>query len=260
MPRSKRLTVLSWNVNGIRAVSKKGFLGWLAESSPDVIGLQETRASADVLGPEILNPPGYESHWVSGERKGYSGVAVLSRIKPLEVRTGFGRSEYDSEGRVITAEFPEYTFVNAYFPNGGMGDHRVRYKLAFCDAMFEYCAGLRKKGKKLVVAGDYNTAHKPIDLAEPEPNADVSGFLPEERAWIDKFIAAGFIDTFREFNSEGGHYTWWDQRRRARQTNAGWRIDYHFISSDLRQNLKDAFILSQVRGSDHCPVGITLAF
>ncbi len=260
MPASKRLTLLSWNVNGIRAASKKGFFAWLAKTSPDVLGLQETRASPDILGPEVLNPPGYVSHWVSGERKGYSGVAVYSRAKPLAVQSGIGIPRFDCEGRFIAAEFQELTFVTAYFPNGGRGDDRVRYKLDFYDAVLDFCQKQRKKGKRLVVSGDYNTAHHPIDLANPEANGDVSGFLPNERAWIDKFVAAGYIDTFREFNDQGGHYTWWDQRIRARERNEGWRIDYHFISKELRGHLENAFILPDVTGSDHCPVGITLSF
>jgi len=178
--------------------------------------------------------------------------------KPLRVTRGFGETRFDAEGRVLVSEYPAFTLLNIYFPNGKKDSERLRYKLDFYDLTLNFCNKLRKKGKKLVVCGDYNTAHKPIDLERPKENEDVSGFLPVERKWIDTFVAAGFVDTFREFNSEPRQYTWWDMKTRARERNVGWRIDYHFVSDDLTRSLRDAYILPDVLGSDHCPCGIRL--
>lgn len=255
-----KIKILSWNVNGVRAVYKKNFLTWLKKESPDILGLQETKARPEQLPPELLNPDGYHAFWNSAERPGYSGVAIFSKLKPLTVKNGLGISRFDSEGRVIAAETKDFIFLNIYFPNGGMGPDRLKYKLDFYKAALDFFVKLVKKGKKLVICGDYNTAHKPIDLKNPKENEKTSGFMPIEREWIDQLESLGFIDTFRVFNQKPEQYSWWDLRTGARQRNAGWRIDYHFISRNLRPALKDAFIYPEVMGSDHCPVGVILNF
>lgn len=252
--------LISWNVNGIRAAQKKGFLSWLQSESADVICVQETKAKTDQLDDALRNPEGWHAHWFSAERKGYSGVATFSRQAPLSVRTGFGEPRFDCEGRVLETEFPEYTLFNVYFPNGGQGPHRVKYKLEFYDALLRHCSGLMAQGTKVIICGDYNTAHTEIDLARPKENTKTSGFLPEERVWIDKYIEAGFIDTFREFNEDPDWYTWWSFRTQARARNVGWRIDYFMASESLKMNLDDAFIDRETMGSDHCPVGLELRF
>lgn len=254
------IKILSWNVNGIRAALKKGLLDWLKKESPEVLCLQETKALPTQLPPELLHPSGYEAFFNSAERLGYSGVATFSKAKPVEVNNGFGVKKFDGEGRVLETEFKDFSLFNIYFPNGKMNAERLKYKMDFYEEVLKYFLKLRKKGKRLVICGDYNTAHQPIDLSRPKENEKVSGFLPMERAWIDQLIKSGFLDTFRLFNQDPGHYTWWDQMTRARERNVGWRIDYHFISEDLKPHLKDAFILPEVMGSDHCPVGITLKF
>lgn len=252
--------IISWNVNGIRAAQKKGFLSWMQDESADVICVQETKANADQVDEALRNPEGWHATWFSAERKGYSGVATFSRREPVSVRTGFGEPRFDCEGRVIETEFPEYTLFNVYFPNGGQGPHRVKYKLEFYDALLRHCSGLMAQGTNVIICGDFNTAHTEIDLARPKENTKTSGFLPEERVWIDKYLKAGFIDTFREFNEEPEWYTWWSFRTQARARNVGWRIDYHMASESLKMNLEDAFIDRDTMGSDHCPVGLELKF
>lgn len=252
------LKILSWNVNGIRAAHKKGFLAWLSKESPDILCLQEIKVLPAQLPPELLTLPGYHVYWNSAVRLGYSGVAVFTKTKPLAVKQGLGVPRFDEEGRVLELEFKTFTILGIYFPNGGMSEERLKFKLDFYEELLRYLLKLKKAGKKLIVAGDYNTAHHPIDLKNPEENETVSGFMPVERAWLDKLVSKGFLDTFRLFNPKPDQYTWWDMRTRARERNAGWRIDYHFISSDLKPILKDAFIMPEVTGSDHCPVGIVL--
>ncbi|MGH7198858.1 MAG: exodeoxyribonuclease III [Candidatus Omnitrophota bacterium] len=252
------LKILSWNVNGLRAVLKKGFLEWIKKESPDIICFQEIKVQVPQLPPELHYPAGYHAYWNPAKRPGYSGVAVYTKQKPLSVKTSFGVSRFDDEGRHLEVEYDDFTLFNIYFPNGKRDGERLRYKLDYYDAILRRLSKLRKKGKKLVVCGDYNTAHKAIDLARPKENQNVSGFLPEEREWMDRLEADGFLDSFRLFNRDPGHYTWWDTLSRARERNVGWRIDYHFISENLRPALKDAFILPEVMGSDHCPVGVLL--
>ncbi len=253
------MKILSWNVNGLRAAHKKGFLDYLKKESPDVLCLQETKALPSQLPPELLHTPGYHAHWNSALRPGYSGVGVYSKIEPLSVKKGFDIPRFDDEGRVLELEFAGGLVVmGVYFPNGKMNEDRLRYKMDFYEEMLKRLQGLRKKGKKIVVCGDYNTEHKPIDLKHPRENEGTSGFLPQEREWIDRLVAAGFIDTFRVFNNEPEQYSWWDMRTRARERNAGWRIDYHFVSDNLKPALKDAFIRPEILGSDHCPVGVFL--
>lgn len=254
------MIILSWNVNGLRAVSKKGFLQWFAQASPDVLCLQEIKAQTDQLDESLLHPDGYEGYFNSAERKGYSGVATYCAKKPVDFKNGFGIAKFDSEGRVLMTDHGDFLLFNIYFPNGKMRQERLDYKMEFYEEVLKYFESLRKKGKKLVICGDYNTAHKEIDLARPKENEKISGFLPMERAWMDTLVARGFVDTFRQFNKEPEQYTWWDMQTFARQRNVGWRIDYHFISEDLLPHLKNAWIMPDVLGSDHCPVGIELVF
>ena len=253
------MRLLCWNVNGIRAVRGKGFLEWLAEESPDVICLQETKARPEQLDHDLREPQGYHARWnYPTERKGYSGVAVFTREEPMDVRYGFGVAEFDTEGRTIIAEYPGFVLVNIYFPNGKKDDVRLKYKMDFYDVFLDFADRLKAKGKKLVICGDFNTAHRGIDLARPKANENVSGFLPEERAWIDKFIAHGYVDTLRQFNEEPNQYTWWDYKTGARERNVGWRLDYFFVSDNLLPSVAEAFIMPEVTGSDHCPVGMVL--
>jgi len=254
------MKLLSWNVNGIRAIYKKGFLDWFTKEKPDILCLQETKAMKEQLSDELLNVNGYTSYFSSAERKGYSGTATYTNVDPVKVVNGIGIEKFDSEGRFIVTEFDEFVLFNIYFPNGKARAERLQYKMDFYEAFLKHLKKLLKQGKKIVICGDVNTAHKEIDLARPKPNEKVSGFLPQERAWIDKLLEAGFIDTLRVYNQKPEQYTWWDMMTRARDRNVGWRIDYFFISDNLKDNLKNAFILPEVMGSDHCPVGIELRF
>lgn len=254
------MRIISWNVNGIRAAQKKGLLAWLERESPDILCVQETKAHPDQLDAELRNPPGYHAYFHAAERKGYSGVATFSKRKPLSVQYGYGHPRFDCEGRVVQTEFPEFVLLNIYFPNGNRDEERLRYKLHFYDETLFHIQKIKKSGKRLIITGDYNTAHKPIDLARPEENATVSGFLPEERAWLDKWIADGQVDVFRQFCNDPEQYTWWDMKTRARERNVGWRIDYHFITPDLLPHIKKASIHPEVMGSDHCPVSLELKF
>ncbi len=252
----KKIRILSWNVNGIRAVNKKGFLDWFVNEKPDILCLQETKAHKEQLPDELINVPGYHSYFCSGERKGYSGVAIYSKEEPVSVKRGFDIEKFDNEGRILIAEYPDFTLFNIYYPNGKARPERLKYKMEFYDAFLNYANNLKNKGKKLIICGDVNTAHKEIDIARPKENSNVSGFLPMEREWIDKLLANGYTDTFRMFNQEPDNYTWWDMVTRARERNVGWRIDYFFVSDNVKDEIKDSFILSDVMGSDHCPIGI----
>ncbi len=254
----KPIRLVSWNVNGLRAIWKKGFADWFAAEQPEILCVQETKAHVEQLDPEIMHFQDYQSYFYSAEKKGYSGVAIYSRIRPKNVRYGMGIPRFDIEGRVIQLDFDDFILFNVYFPNGGRGPERVQYKLEFYDALFRYCEQLRKEQKNIVVCGDYNTAHKEIDLARPKENEHTSGFLPEERAWIDKIVAMDYIDTFRQFNTEPGWYTYWDQITRARARNIGWRIDYFFVTRELMPRVASANIYMEVMGSDHCPIDIIL--
>ncbi len=252
------MRLLSWNVNGYRAVLKKGFAGFLAASGAGVLGLQEVKACESQLTEEERSVAGYASSWNCAERKGYSGVAAFYREAPLAVRNGVGERRFDAEGRVMELEYPGFRLLNVYFPNGGQGPERLRYKLEFYDAFLEHIEKLRGKGKAVVFCGDVNTAHREIDLARPKENAENSGFMPIERAWLDKITSFGWVDTFRALHPEPDRYTWWDYKTRARERNVGWRIDYFFVNREKAGLVKDAFILPAVQGSDHCPVGIEL--
>ncbi|MBN2239454.1 MAG: exodeoxyribonuclease III [Dehalococcoidales bacterium] len=254
----KQLKILSWNVNGIRAAVKKGFLDWLQQESPDILCVQETKAHTEQLDTALTNPEGYHVFWNYPEKKGYSGVATFSRDKPEEVAYDPGMGNIDGEGRILMTVHGDITLFNIYFPNGKKDAERLKYKLDFYDTFLDYIEPMRKEGRKLVICGDYNTAHKEIDLAHPKANEKVSGFLPVEREWLTKLTENGYVDTFRHFNREPEQYTWWDQKSRARERNIGWRIDYFFITGNLVGSLSDAFIMPEVEGSDHCPVGILL--
>jgi exodeoxyribonuclease-3 len=248
-------------VNGLRACARKGFVRWLASSGADIVGVQEVRAFHEQLPPELRSPRGFHVHYQPAERPGYSGVGLFSRRPPDALDTSLSEPRFDAEGRVQIARFGRLAVVNAYFPKGsgpGRDNSRVPYKLDFSRALFERAQRLRRGGLRVLVMGDWNTAHREIDLARPRQNADTSGFLPEERAEVDRWIAAGFLDAFRRFEPSGGHYTWWSQRLGARARNLGWRIDYVLASPAAASHLRGAFLQPQVRGSDHCPVGIDL--
>jgi exodeoxyribonuclease-3 len=252
------MRLLSWNVNGLRAIYRKGFLDWLMKESPDLLCLQETRLGKDQVPLELKDLPGYISYFSAGERKGYGGVALYTRIKPQSVGLGLGIEGFDDEGRAIVADYGGFILFNVYFPNGKASSQRLQYKLKFYDRFLSMADRLKAKGRRIVICGDINTAHKEVDLARPKQNEKVSGFLPEERAWMDKLVSHGFLDTFRLFCQEAGHYSWWDLKTSSRARNVGWRIDYFFVSDDLRENVESAFILKDVSGSDHCPVGVEL--
>ncbi len=254
----KTKTILSWNVNGLRAVLKKGFLDQLGELKPDILGIQETKLQEEQLPEEVKEPEGYKTAWNYAEKKGYSGTGVFFKEEPSEIRTVFDEEVLSNEGRIIEIRYPEFTLFNIYFPNGQMNEVRLKFKLNFYDRILEHFNSLRNKGEKLIITGDINTAHKEIDLANPKSNEDRSGFLPIEREWMDKFISNGYIDTFRMFNEKPHNYTWWTYRMGARARNIGWRIDYFFISDDLKDNIVDSYILPDILGSDHCPIGLKI--
>ncbi|NDJ87124.1 MAG: exodeoxyribonuclease III [Chloroflexi bacterium] len=257
----RQLNLISWNVNGIRACHRKGFLEWFHQASPDIVALQEVRALPEQLSAELRQPEGYHTYWFPAEKKGYSGVALYTKTEPLEVRYGIGVPEFDSEGRTLIAEYPEFTLLNAYFPSGTRSMERVDFKLAFNDAFLEIAEEIRATGKPVIFCGDVNTAHQPIDLTHPKANEKNSGFLPIEREWLDKVFALGYIDTFRHlYPMVTEVYSWWTSRGGAREKNVGWRIDYVIMSENLLPTLREATVLTDVMGSDHCPVGVTLEF
>ena len=256
------MRIISWNVNGLRSVAKQGFLDWFAKEAPDVLCLNETKAEPTQLSPALINPQVgeklYRSYWACARKKGYSGVAIYSTVEPLDVHF-LGKDEFDNEGRVLIAEFKEFSLIATYFPNSQDAGRRLDYKLAFCAAILRLCNSLVKKGRHFLLCGDYNIAHKPIDLARPKENENNPGYLPEERAWMDKFTKAGYVDTFRHFHpGQERHYSWWSYRASARARNVGWRIDYHCVNRDFLSKVKYSIIRPEVMGSDHCPVEIKL--
>lgn len=252
------MKLLSWNVNGIRAAYKKGFLDILSLENPDILCIQETKAHEEQLPEALMNIEGYYTFYSSAEKKGYSGVAIYSKKKPTNINYNLGIEKFDKEGRVIAADYDDFILFNVYFPNGKASKERLEFKMEFYFTFMDKINELKARNKKIIFCGDVNTAHKPIDLARPKANEKVSGFLPEERMWIDKLIECEYIDTFRLFNNKPDNYTWWDMKTRARERNVGWRIDYFFISKNLQDNLESAFILSDIIGSDHCPIGIDI--
>jgi exodeoxyribonuclease-3 len=257
-----KIRMLSWNVNGLRAISAKPEWSWFKNTTADLVALQETKAAPEQLGPELRMPEGWHVGWSSSVvKKGYSGVVVFSRAKPLRIREELPDTDFQGEGRLLHLEFPAFHFFNVYFPNGGEENRRVPYKMAFYDAFLRHAQVVRrtKPQKPLVVCGDFNTAHTEIDLARPKQNETTTGFLPEERAWLDEFVAAGYVDTFRHVHGDAaGAYTWWSYRMGARRANVGWRIDYFFTSRELLPSVRNAWIEKDVYGSDHCPVGLEL--
>ena len=246
---------ISWNVNGLRAVLRKNFLEYLDAENPDVLCIQETKASPDEV--EQLWPSSYTTYWNSAEKKGYSGTAIFTRTRPIKVSNGIGITEHDNEGRVLTAEFDHCFLVNVYVPNSKRELTRLKYRQQWDRDFLRYLKKLEKR-KPVIFCGDLNVAHTEIDLANPKSNVGNHGFTPEERAGFTAFVHAGFVDTFREFEKAGGHYSWWSPMSGARKRNVGWRIDYFLISAALRPKLKNAFIRADVAGSDHCPVGIEM--
>lgn len=255
---SSTFKLLCWNVNGIRAIQKKGFLDWFLQENADIVCLQETKAQKEQLEESLIAIPGYESFWCSATRKGYSGVATYAKRKPVSVGNGFGIPRFDEEGRVLITEYPQFLLYNIYFPNGKKDQTRLDYKMDFYESILGHWEELRKQGKSLVICGDYNTAHKEIDLARPKENENVSGFLKIEREWMDKLVMLGYVDSFRLFNQQPNQYTWWDMMTRARERNMGWRIDYFLVTEDLVPKVKNAWLCPEVMGSDHCPVGLEL--
>jgi exodeoxyribonuclease-3 len=257
MARAMRL--ISWNVNGLRAIHRHGdFMDWLTAESPDVLCLQEIKSLEEQLPPELKSVDGYHAYFNPAERKGYSGVAIYTKQEPLDVISGIGVPEFDVEGRVIIAEYPTFTLLNIYYPNGKMNAERLAYKMRFYDAFLGFVDGLKNAGQNLVICGDVNTAHTEADIARPKENAKISGFLPEERAWMDDFFGHGYVDTFRMFDDRPAQYSFWDMKSRARERDVGWRIDYFFVNDGFKANVTNAWIRQDVMGSDHCPIGIDL--
>ncbi len=250
--------LISWNVNGIRAAEKKGFLAWLAACGAEVVAVQETKAQPDQLSAALRAPAGYAAEWCAAEKKGYSGVATYTRQPVHTVSRGLADPRSDHEGRVLAHDFGPFVFYNIYFPNGGRGPEWVAHKLAFYRRFLEVAGAQIKAGRSVVVAGDFNTAYAEIDLARPKANEKTSGFMPEERAGLGEFYAAGFVDTFRHLHPDAVKYTWWDMVSRARERNVGWRLDYIMVSSDLRDRVTAAEVHDEVPGSDHCPVSLVL--
>jgi len=253
------MKLISWNVNGVRAVVKKGFLDWLDQAQPDILCLQETKAHVDQLTSEILTDHGYHTYWHSGERRGYSGVATFCKEEPLYVQEGLGIERYDAEGRVLVTEHENFLLYNIYFPNGQKDNERLQYKLDFYDDLLPIINEQVESGNNVVVTGDWNTAHHSIDLARPKQNVNTSGFMPIERKKLDMFVENGWIDTFRLFHQEGERYSWWTYRFGARERNVGWRIDYFFVNEGFLDNVEDADIHDEIMGSDHCPVSLELS-
>mgnify|MGYP000066980286 CR=1 FL=1 len=257
--KSKLVKLISYNVNGIRAAKRKGFDEWLAAAQPDVLGLQETKAQPEQIETEAFEKLGYQSYWHSAQKKGYSGVGILSKHKPLHVEYGTGIDYIDVEGRVIRADFENFSFISAYFPSGSSGDHRQEVKMQFLADFEAYVNQLKKELPGLIIGGDYNICHTEIDIHNPKQNKDTSGFLPEERDWMSGFLNTGFIDSFRHVHGPEPHqYSWWSYRANARANNKGWRIDYHMVSEALAPQITGAQILSKAMHSDHCPVLLEL--
>ncbi len=252
------MRIITYNVNGIRSAIRKGFLEWLHADPADIICLQEIKAVKDNIEAGLIDDMGFHQYWFPAKKKGYSGVAVFTKIKPQEVYYGNNRAQSDMEGRILRLDFPEYALVNVYFPSGSSGIIRQEYKYLWLDEFLDYLIRLRKTHPRLVVCGDYNICHRPIDIHDPVSNKNSSGFLPEERAWMDKFFDSGFTDTFRYFHPGPHQYSWWSYRTNARDRNKGWRIDYINTTSNLKGTLKDAKIYQDIKHSDHCPVYLEL--
>ena len=255
------IKLVSWNVNGIRAVSKKDeFWNWFDNTDADIINFQEVRADKDKIPKKLADVDGYHQSFNEAEKKGYSGVGTYSKIEPIEVVKGLGVEELDNEGRVLRIKYPDFYLYNIYFPNSGMNAKRLDFKVDFCNALLKQLVELKNSGENVVITGDYNIAHHPIDVYNPKNCEGKSGYLPEERAWVDELEKAGFVDTFRMFDEGENNFTWWSYRTRARERNAGWRVDYFYVKEEIKDNVKSAEILADIYGSDHCPVTLELEF
>ena len=252
------MRIISYNVNGIRSAMSKGLIDWMRKENPDVLCIQEIKASPEQVGVFELEEMGYHHFWYPAQKKGYSGVAIFSKIKPDNVEFGCGMKQYDEEGRVIRADFGNLSVMSVYHPSGSSGDERQAFKMQWLQDFHKYIKELEKNRSQLVISGDYNICHRPIDIHNPVSNANTSGFKPEEREWMENFLQSGFIDTFRHFNKDPHHYSWWSYRANARAKNLGWRIDYNMTTKNLEPNLLSASILSDVIHSDHCPVVLQL--
>jgi exodeoxyribonuclease-3 len=252
------LRIYTWNVNGLRAAERKGFLGWFNHIQPDILCLQETKAEPGQLSPELLSPHGYRTFWSSAERKGYSGVGIYTRLDPVHVEPGLGVAQFDCEGRTLVADYGPFVLITSYVPNGSRDHSRVPFKMEYKQVLLETCERLRAEGRSVIVCGDINTAHREIDLARPRQNQNTTGFLPIERAWIDQFLDLGYKDVFRELYPEREAYSWWAYWGKARERNVGWRLDCFYVSPDLMPQVEDSVIHDEVEGSDHCPVSLVL--
>lgn len=250
--------ITTWNVNGYRAILRKDALEWLPEVDPDVLCIQETKLQLDQITDKEAKIDGYQSVWHSAERKGYSGVATFFKEPPVSIDKGIGIEEFDAEGRVIRFDYDDFILYNIYFPNGGQENKRVPFKLDFYEKLLEICDRLHDEGKRIIITGDFNTAHNEIDLANPKSNEKNTGFLPEERVWIDKYLEHGFVDAFRELHPEDEVYTWWTYRFNSRERNVGWRLDYFLVSEPLMDRVDDVVVHGDIMGSDHCPVSLIL--
>lgn len=252
------MKLVSWNVNGLRACGRGGFLKWFEQEDADIVCVQEIKATPDQLDESHRNPLNYHSYWHPAEKPGYSGLAVFSKTEPLSVQVGMGDAEIDREGRVMILKYSKFTLINSYFPNSQREHTRLPFKISFCERMLKLTESLRAKGENLLLCGDFNIAHKDIDLKNPKANRNNAGFLPEERAWMDQLLDHGYQDVFRKFEPGPEHYTWWSYRPGVREKNVGWRLDYFVTSAEFGERMKSAFHRPEVRGSDHCPVGIEL--
>jgi len=248
------MRIITYNVNGIRAAMNKGLVDWIKQASPDVLCLQEIKATPEQVGVFEFEEMGYHHYWYPAQKKGYSGVAIFSKTKPDSVSYGCGIKQYDDEGRVLRADFGKLSVMSVYHPSGSSGDERQAFKMKWLDDFSKYISELKKTRSQLILSGDYNICHRAIDIHNPKSNANTSGFLPEEREWMEQFINSGFIDTFRHFNSEPHQYTWWSYRAGSRGKNLGWRIDYNLATNNLEKTLKRSVILPEAMHSDHCPV------
>lgn len=253
------MKIISYNINGIRAALKKNLINWIQSESPDIICFQEIKANKEQFDFEIFNSLGYYNFWFSAQKKGYSGVAILSKIEPKKIKYGTGINHIDFEGRVIRADFEKFSVISLYLPSG-TNNLRLNYKLKFMDDFLDYINKLKQEFPNLIICGDYNICHKHIDIHDPIRNKNVSGFLIEERMWLDKFLELGFTDSFRLLNKNPNEYSWWSYRANSRQNNKGWRIDYNLVSNSIKENIYKSYILSDVCHSDHCPVGVELNF
>lgn len=252
------MKITTWNVNGYRAILRKDALEWVPKVDPDVLCLQEIKLQLDQISEDEATIEGYEGTWNPAERKGYSGTAAFFKPAPLSIETGIGIEKFDSEGRVIRLKYPDFYLYNIYFPNGGQGNDRVPFKLEFYEALLEFCDEQHKNDERIIITGDFNTAHNEIDLANPKENEKNTGFLPEEREWIDRYLTHGFKDAFRELYPDKEVYTWWTYRFNSRARDIGWRLDYFLVSDQLMEHVEDVVVHSEIMGSDHCPVSLIL--